>query len=119
MTITVEGVAPQTYIATLTEGTGYTITSLTGNENNIAYNGSIGFSVSPKPGYRISAVLRNTSYTLEPVTDTTNYYINNITENQTITVVATPVTYTVHYVDAKGSGTQTVVYGPNNQTYDT
>ena len=119
MTITVEGVAPQTYTATLTEGTGYTITSLTGNENNIAYNGSIGFSVSPKPGYRISAVLRNTSYTLEPVTDTTNYYINNITENQTITVVATPVTYTVHYVDAKGSGTQTVVYGPNNQTYDT
>ena len=48
-----------------------------------------------------------------------NYDINNITENQTITVVATPVTYTVHYVDAKGSGTQTVVYGPNNQTYDT
>ena len=103
--ITTEGaeVTPNTYEVTLTECEGYTIAAVEGSESPVIEGGSFSFTVSVNDGYEGTPVVMVGDTELTAVDGV--YTIENITENQTVTVAGItlkPVTYTVTLTECEG-----------------
>ena len=82
---------PPSYDVILTPGTGYTLTPVNGSSSPVANGGSFLFKMTVDPAYAVNAVanVMVNGDVLEPVSGV--YTINNITENQTVTVSFDPM----------------------------
>ena len=116
LVVTVEGIAlkPHTYEVTLTEGAGYTIAAAQGSTSPVTEGGSFSFTVSVNSGYEGSVAVKANGSELTAVDGI--YTIENITENQTVTVEGIAPkdnTYTVSAAKdvtaSKGSETKVLV----------
>lgn len=75
---------PATYEVTLTEGEGYTISATEGSASPVVNGGSFSFTISVNDGYEGTPVVKAGDTELTAVDGV--YTIENITENQTVTV---------------------------------
>ncbi len=97
---------------TLVQGDHYDITKGggIGEDNKADYGASISFTVTPKPGYRVSSV----TYTMGGVTAAATlvgagqYTVSDITAEVTVNVVTEAVKYKITFVDPTGYNTQYV-----------
>lgn len=75
---------PATYEVSLAEGTGYTIAAAEGSTSPVEEGGSFSFTVAVAEGYEGTPVVKANETVLSAVNGV--YTIENITENQTVTV---------------------------------
>lgn len=109
-TVTVTGITviPKTYAVTLTEGEGYTIAAKD-SESPVKEGGSYSFTVTVNDGYEGTPVVKANGTELTAVDGV--YTIENITENQTVTVSGIAVKPGSYMVTASEDVTTTVNAG--------
>ncbi len=98
ITVTVSGVDLATSKITAIKEGNSKVTVTSGNEDSIAYNGYVTFTVKPEVGYRVENVFVNGER--KDALDGT-YRVNNITSDITIDVRTVVNTLTVNYVSTE------------------